>query len=109
MEDGIYDRNGFFFQQRSGHLNLRRFEALDLHRLVREVDIETLQENIEEITFTKFSEQDLRYFTDKQVVKLFQTAQLIIEYLLFSQEKLVNNLHTLAKKYTSKKRYPSLL
>jgi zinc finger protein DZIP1 len=103
-EEGLYDRNGFFFRQRRGHLNLRKFEALDLDRIVREVDVDLLQQTLEEITFSKFTEHEIQFFSDKQVVKLFNLAQLTIEYLLYSQEKLVKSLNDLAKKYTGKKR-----
>lgn len=103
-EDGLFDRNGFYFRQRRGHLNLRKFESLDLERIIREVDVDLLQQSLEEITFSKFSEHEIQFFSDKQVVKLFNLAQLTIEYLLYSQEKLVGSLNDLAKKYHGKKR-----
>ena len=105
LEEGLYDRNGFYFRQRRGHLNLRKFEALDMERIIREVDVDLLQQTLEELTFSKFTEHEIQFFSDKQVVKLFNLAQLTIEYLLYSQEKLVNGLNDLAKKYTAKKRY----
>lgn len=43
--------------------------------------------------------------TDQHVVKLFRTAQMTIEYLLYAQEQLSNNVTNLAKKYDEKKRY----
>ena len=42
--------------------------------------------------------------TDQHVVKLFRTAQMTIEYLLYAQEQLSNNVTNLAKKYDEKKR-----
>lgn len=103
--DGLYDDKGFFFRQRRGHLNLRRLEAIDLERLIRQVDIDILQQHIEDLTFCDFRENDVHFLTDKQIVKLFRLSQLTIEYLLYSQDKLVSNLSELAKKYSTKKRY----
>ncbi|KAJ1386988.1 Iguana/Dzip1-like DAZ-interacting protein N-terminal-domain-containing protein, partial [Ochromonadaceae sp. CCMP2298] len=101
---GMYGSSGFFFQQRRGHLNLRSLAAINIDKLVREVDVDTLQVHIENITFCNLREEDLRYLTDPQIVKLFRVSQLTLEYLLYSQDKLVDNLNQLARKYTDKKR-----
>ena len=101
---GLYGSNGFFFQQRRGHLNLRALANINLDKLVREVDIDLLQSHIENITFCNLREEDLRYFTDPQIVKLFRVSQLMLEYLLYSQDQLVENLNNLSHKYTEKKR-----
>lgn len=103
--NGIYGPNGFFFQERRGHLNLRALSKLNLEKLIREVDIDLLQNHIENIAFSNLREEDLRYLTDPQIIKLFQISQLIIEYLLYSQDQLVYNLNRLSKKYSNKKRY----
>jgi hypothetical protein len=104
---GLYGSDGFFFQQRRGHLNLRSVASLNLDKLVREVDIDLLQIHIENITFCNLREEDLRYLTDPQIVKLFRISQLMLEYLLYSQDKLVENLNNYAQKYAEKKRYVS--
>lgn len=101
---GLYGPDGFFFQQRRGHLNLRSVASLNLDKLVREVDIDLLQIHIENITFCNLREEDLRYLTDPQIVKLFRIAQLMLEYLLYSQDKLVENLNSYAQKYAEKKK-----
>lgn len=94
----------FFFRQRHGHINLRKFESINLEKLIREVDIDILQQNLEEIAFSRLTENDLNYLSDRQIVKLFRLAQLTIEYLLYSQNKIIQNFSELAKKYTSKKK-----
>jgi hypothetical protein len=101
---GLYDSDGFFFQQRRGHLNLRSIAGLNLEKLVREVDVDLLQIHIENITFCNLREEDLRYLTDPQIVKLFRISQLMLEYLLYSQDKLVENLNNYAQKYAEKKK-----
>ena len=101
---GLYGSNGFFFQQRRGHLNLRALANINLDKLVREVDIDLLQSQIENITFCNLKEEDLRYLTDPQIIKLFRVSQLMMEYLLYSQDQLVENLNKLSVKYNEKKR-----
>mgnify|MGYP005991965567 CR=1 FL=1 len=102
---GLYGSDGFFFQQRRGHLNLRNIASINLDKLVREVDVDMLQLHIENITFCNLREEDLRYLTDPQIVKLFRISQLMLEYLLYSQDKLVENLNNYAQKYSDKKKY----
>jgi hypothetical protein len=50
--ESIYGKN-FFFQQRRGRLDLRRLSQLDLDRVVRNVDVDVLQNYLENITFCK--------------------------------------------------------
>lgn len=102
--DKLYGPKGFFFQQRRGNLNLRALTTVNIDRLIRDVDIDLLQQHMENITFCNLQENDLRYLTDPQIVKLFKISQLTIEYLLYSQDQLVANLDELSKKYSSKKR-----
>jgi zinc finger protein DZIP1 len=101
---GMYGSNGFFFQQRRGQLNLRSLASINIEKLIREVDVDLLQIHIENITFCNIREEDLRYLTDPQIVKFFRISQLMLEYLLYSQDKLVENLNNLSQKYTAKKR-----
>jgi hypothetical protein len=107
-EEGVYGSKGFFFQQRKGRLNVRSLAKIDLERMIRDVDIDLLQQHVENITFCRLNEDDLHYLTDPQILKLFSLAQLIIEYLLYSQDNLVSNLNQLSKKYNSKKRLISI-
>lgn len=93
----------FYFQQRRGRIDLRQLMSLDLERIVREVDIDILQNNLENITFSNLREEDLQFMTDPHVIKLFRASQLIIEYLLYVQENLASKLTILAEKYSDKK------
>lgn len=102
--EGIYETNGFYFQQRRGRLDLRSLAQLDLEKIVRDVDIDTLQMSLENICFCNLREEDLRYITDQHVVKIFRAAQLVIEYLLYAQEQLAANCSMLSNKYMAKKR-----
>ena len=94
----------FYFQQRGTRLNLRELNGLDIDRVVKEVDVDALQNHLENITFCNLREEDLRFLSDPLVVKLFRVAQLLIEYLLYAQDQLATNLNDLAVKYSEKKR-----
>ena len=94
----------FYFQQRRGRIDIRSVSQIDIDRIVRDVDIDLLQTHLENLTFCELKESDLRYLTDPQIIKLFQTSQMMIEYLLYVQEQLTTNLQQLADKYVVKKR-----
>ena len=94
----------FYFQQRRGRIDIRSVSQIDVDRIVRDVDIDLLQTHLENLTFSELKESDLRYLTDPQIIKLFQTSQMMIEYLLYVQEQLTTNLQQLADKYVMKKR-----
>ena len=96
--------DGFYFQHRKGKLDLRRFSKLDIDKIVRNVDIETIQEHLEHLCFSKLIEDDLHCYTDTIICKLFQLTQYTIEYLLFVQEQLSTTLNSLATKYMKKKK-----
>lgn len=104
IDNAQYASTKFYFQQRRGRLDLRTLSQIDLDKIVRDVDIDVLQMHLENITFSNLKEEDLRFLTDPQVIKLFRTSQLMIEYLLYAQEQLASNLQQMANRYGSKKR-----
>lgn len=104
LSENPIDNKKFYFQHRRGHLDIRTLARVDLDNIVNNVDIDTLQNLLENITFCNIKESDLKFLTDPLILKLFRLTQLIIEYLLFVQEELVQNVSKLAKKYSSKKR-----
>ncbi|KAL2912149.1 hypothetical protein HK105_208350 [Polyrhizophydium stewartii] len=102
--------DGFFFRRRRERLNWRMLAAIDPDQVMKDVrsvpcrlaacgrmtadstdqvDIESLQEVMENVTFCDIEAEDVRYI-DPNFIKLFQLAQLIIEFLLHSQEYLVD-------------------
>jgi len=83
-------RNDFFFRRRNGKLDWRKLANVDLERVVSTVDVATLQDNVEHITFADVGEDDLRYFTDANFMQLFRLTQLIIEYLINVQNFLLD-------------------
>jgi hypothetical protein len=94
----------FFFQQRRGNLDIKALTSLDLDRVVKEVDVDLLQLHLENITFSNITEQDLRYTPDRDIIKLFQITQMIIEYMLHAQDHMAFSLRQLSFKYLNKKK-----
>lgn len=67
---------------------------MDVDRILREMDVKTLQDNIMHVTFSNIeAELGMQAIGfDPNYIKLFRLAQLIIEYLLHSQQFLSANL-----------------
>ncbi|XP_042314444.1 zinc finger protein DZIP1L-like [Sceloporus undulatus] len=85
----------FKFQLRKNTIDWRRFSAIDVERVARELDLATLQENINIVTFCNLDAEKCPYCqqpVDPVLLKVLKMAQLIIEYLLHSQEYLSMNL-----------------
>ncbi|KND02813.1 uncharacterized protein SPPG_01894 [Spizellomyces punctatus DAOM BR117] len=63
--------------------------SVDVSRVMKEVDIQTLQDVMENLTYCDIEAEDLRL--DPTYIKLFQLSQLTIEYLLHSQDYLLDH------------------
>ncbi|KAJ3373800.1 Zinc finger protein dzip1 [Allomyces arbusculus] len=79
--------HGFHFRRRRDRINWRLLGAVDVARVQREIDLGALQEVMDNVAYCDIESEDLRY-TDPNFVKLFQLAQLVIEYLLHCQDVL---------------------
>ncbi|KAL3771600.1 hypothetical protein ACHAWO_012333 [Cyclotella atomus] len=97
---------GFRFQSRLGEdkVDLRAISKVNIDRVIKEVDLEVLQNLVENLTFGELTEEDLDLYSNNVFVKLFQVSQLTLEHLLDVQDTLCANLNGLAKKYAAKKR-----
>ncbi|XP_019398513.1 PREDICTED: zinc finger protein DZIP1L isoform X2 [Crocodylus porosus] len=85
----------FKFQSRHDSIDWRRFSAIDVERVARELDVTTLQESINSVTFCNLDSEKCPYCqqpVDPVLLKVFKMAQLTIEYLLHSQEYLSASL-----------------
>ena len=102
--ESLLFHKSFYFQQRRGSLDLRSISRVDVERIIREVDIDTLQSFLENITFSDLNSEELSLYSDECFVRLFQLSQLTLEYLLNVQDTLASNLDSLAQKYSRKKR-----
>eukprot|EP00956_Cyclotella_meneghiniana_P016985 scaffold27384_cov36-Cyclotella_meneghiniana.AAC.8 len=98
--DFQFEVRGFMPEQ----IDLRAVSKVDVDRVVKEVDLEVLQELLSNITFGQITEDDFDLYSNDCFIKLFRISQLTIEQLLDSQTALCGHLNHLAKKYAEKKR-----
>ncbi|NXE03866.1 DZI1L protein, partial [Lophotis ruficrista] len=85
----------FHFQPRQVGVDWRRFSAIDVERVAREVDVATLQEHIAGVTFCNLDGEQCPHCgqpADPVLLKVLRMAQLSIEYLLHCQERLGTSL-----------------
>ncbi|CAL8072320.1 unnamed protein product [Calicophoron daubneyi] len=94
-QPGNEPAKAFLFRKRVEKIDWRRIASVDVNRVASQIDIETLQEILTPVTFCDItSEIDTRY-VDTNFIKLFQLAQLLIEYLLYSQDYLTSTITNL--------------
>ncbi|KAF5398144.1 Zinc finger protein DZIP1L [Paragonimus heterotremus] len=85
----------FIFRKRMEKIDWRRLAAADVNRIASQIDVETLQELLSSVAFCDITtEIDTRY-VDANLIKLFQLAQLLVEYLLYSQDYLTSTVNAL--------------
>ncbi|NXV86416.1 DZI1L protein, partial [Calonectris borealis] len=85
----------FHFQPRRVGVDWRRFSAIDVERVAREVDVAVLQEHIIGVTFCNLDGERCPHCgqpADPILLKVLRMAQLSIEYLLHCQERLETSL-----------------
>uniref|UniRef100_A0A6I8MZ69 DAZ interacting zinc finger protein 1 like n=2 Tax=Ornithorhynchus anatinus TaxID=9258 RepID=A0A6I8MZ69_ORNAN len=81
--------SSFQFQPRHQTVDWRRFSAIDVERVARELDVMTLQETITGVTFCNLDTERCAHCqqpVDPVLLKVLKLAQLTIEYLLHSQD-----------------------
>ncbi|KAL5964281.1 Zinc finger protein DZIP1L [Taenia solium] len=82
-------------RKRVERIDWKRLASVDVCRVASQMDIDALQDNLVSVAFCDISaEIDTRY-VDTNFIKLFQLAQLLIEYLLYSQDYLTNTIDSL--------------
>ncbi|NWY57198.1 DZI1L protein, partial [Chionis minor] len=89
------DIPAFRFQPRRVSVDWRRFSALDVEQVAREVDVAALQEHIAGVTFCNLDGERCPRCgqpADPVLLKVLRMAQLSIEYLLHCQEQLATSL-----------------
>ena len=83
------------FRQRAGRVNWKRLTSLDYDGLLHDRDGETVGELnacIDNLTFSLFTARDVESNSCEAVVLFARVMQLIVEYLLCSQEKQAKSL-----------------
>eukprot|EP01051_Picozoa_sp_SAG22_P024029 SAG22_NODE_6470_length_850_cov_1.234354_1_plen_213_part_01 len=86
LKPGALGLKEFTFSKRTLKLNWRELSQLKMNKIIDEVDIDALQENLEMITFCNAAGADVQQYADPNFVKVFQLAQLMLEYNLYTTE-----------------------
>ncbi|XP_063195850.1 cilium assembly protein DZIP1L isoform X3 [Chroicocephalus ridibundus] len=89
------DTPPFRFQPRRLAVDWRRFSAIDVERVAREVDLAALQDHVAGVTFCNLDGERCPHCgqpADPILLKVLRMAQLSIEYLLHCQERLGTSL-----------------
>ncbi|XP_019850737.1 PREDICTED: zinc finger protein DZIP1L-like [Amphimedon queenslandica] len=87
-------RGTFTFRRRWANVDWRALSGVDVDKIAQTVDVQTLQNNILHVTFCNVENEEFRN-VDINFIKLFRLAQLIIEYLLHTQQYLTDQLQVL--------------
>ncbi|CAF0924834.1 unnamed protein product [Brachionus calyciflorus] len=88
LNDSI--NNTLIFKKKSSRIDWRKIASVDLDRIARDLDVYSLQDNIDHITYCNIeSELDTRLI-DPNYIKLFKISQFTIEYLVHSQNYLTD-------------------
>ncbi|KAG5450223.1 hypothetical protein CSKR_110086 [Clonorchis sinensis] len=91
----------FVFRQRKEKVDWRRLASIDVNRVINEMDVGTLQDVLSSVAFCDITcEVDMRC-VDSNLIKLFQLAQLLVEYLLHSQNYLISSVNSLKEENAS--------
>jgi hypothetical protein len=59
----------FFFRRRRGRLDWKKLQRVNLEKVVTEVDIDTLQDNVEHITFADIGEDGTSFLRSGGMLK----------------------------------------
>ncbi|XP_030837805.1 zinc finger protein DZIP1L isoform X1 [Strongylocentrotus purpuratus] len=82
---------GFMFRSRNERIDWKKIASIDVDRIMRDLDVSSLQDSIMGITFCDIEREIDTRMVDQNFVMVFKLAQLIIQYLLHSQEVMAHN------------------
>ena len=105
--DTILGQRGFYFSERTLPLDLGQLSRVDLDQIYQDVDVEQLQVHLEALTFANLDSPESRALlrnVDPNFIKLFQLAQLTVEYLLSVQDAMVEGLESSSRRCRSVQR-----
>ncbi|KAG5509378.1 hypothetical protein JKF63_06688 [Porcisia hertigi] len=76
----------FEFVQGNERLDWGVLVSIDVERLMKSTNVETLQRIVENIAFSRITRDEAAMFTPDHILHLFQLCQVLIQYLVHSQE-----------------------
>jgi hypothetical protein len=74
-------QDSFVFRQRSGEINWREIQNIDIDFLIQSGNISKINELLENLTFSNIDTSDLQRFPDTFVLKFIRLSQFALEYL----------------------------
>nr|CCM13901.1 hypothetical protein, conserved [Leishmania guyanensis] len=80
----------FQFVQGNERLDWGILVSIDVERLMKSTNVGTLQRIIENIAFSRVTRDEAALLTPDHILHLFQLCQVVIQYLVYSQEILAN-------------------
>mmetsp|Transcript_5601 Transcript_5601/g.12897 ORF Transcript_5601/g.12897 Transcript_5601/m.12897 type:complete len:1090 (-) Transcript_5601:173-3442(-) len=90
--DTLLNKRSFYFQRRHGKINLAELQSVNIQDVEENVDIETLQHHLEQLTFGDLEASEELREIPEGFLKLFRMSQLTVEYLLNVQDNLADML-----------------
>ena len=90
----------YHFKERNGRLKWKEIMKLDIEAIIHSNDLSPLENYLENLIFASIEDCDLEQLPDSYVVKLIKIFQYIMEYLLYTQQRLENENKTFESKYT---------
>lgn len=76
----------FQFVQGSERLDWGVLVSIDIQRLIKDTNVDTLQRVVENIAFARLTRDEAAMFTPDHFIHLYTLCQLVIQYLVCSQE-----------------------
>ncbi|XP_073386204.1 uncharacterized protein [Physcomitrium patens] len=80
----------FVFQKHHSKIDWRILNTIDVDRIIRDVDTDTLEKVMDTIAFGDIHGEDARNITEGNFTKIFRLAQLMVEYLLHALQLLAD-------------------
>ncbi len=81
----------YTFKTRHGRLNWKEIISLDIDSIIRNNDIAPLEDYIENFVYSIIEDNDLQCLPEHLILKLLRNYQYIVEYLMFTQQKVEND------------------
>eukprot|EP00775_Hariotina_reticulata_P007380 gene7380-7589_t len=78
----------FRFEQRRMRIDWRLLHGVDVNKLIRDTDLDTLEQLVSCITWGDLEAEGPGQVNPSSTAKLFRLAQLLLEYLLYVQDNL---------------------
>ncbi|CCW69811.1 unnamed protein product [Phytomonas sp. Hart1] len=78
--------SSFAYVQGNERLDWGVLVAIDLQRLTKDTNVDTLQRVVENLAFSHITRDEAAMFSPEHIQHLFKLTQIVIQYLVFSQE-----------------------